>query len=135
MKPSSLSAALYVALVFASGVVVGAFGHRLLFVNSVNSSNRPPNPEEWRRKYNEEIRTRLSLSPEQFTKLQAILDETRQRFRDLRERSKPQMKAIQDEQVQKINAILDERQRAEYTKFREERERRREMDRRDRGGR
>nr|MCU0246613.1 hypothetical protein [Bryobacter sp.] len=53
-----------------------------------------------------------------------ILDYTRDRYRAARERMRPEMKQIQDEQAEKIRAMLNEKQRSEYEKILEERERR-----------
>ncbi|MGH9720802.1 MAG: hypothetical protein ACRD8O_11365, partial [Bryobacteraceae bacterium] len=67
------------------------------------------------------------LTPDQVTKLEAILDATRKRHKEMQERSKPELKAIQEEQVNQIRAMMNESQRAEYEKFREERDRRRQQ--------
>ena len=123
MKRSRLTAVVSLTLVFLSGVVLGAFGHRLYRMNSVMA--RAGGPEEYRRKMVDEMRTRLNLTPEQITGLEKILDETRQRYREYHERHKPEWKAIQDQQVQQINATLNETQRAEYEKMLEERRKQR----------
>lgn len=125
MKRSNLSATLYILLVFVSGMVVGALAHHLYAMRAVSAST-VKTPEEWRRKYVEDMRDHLSLNSVQEVQLGKILDETRQRYRDLHEKSRPDMKAIQDEQIQKIRAILDDRQRAEYEKLRVQREQERE---------
>ncbi len=134
MQRYSLAATLYVALVFLSGALVGAFGYRLYRVNTVNSGPAPPSPEEWRRQYIEDMRVRVGLNADQTSKVQAILDETRRRYRILHERTRPEMKAIQDEQVRKINSLLNEQQRGEYEKLRDERERKRQQERKSRPG-
>ncbi|MFB3825481.1 MAG: hypothetical protein ACE15B_01885 [Bryobacteraceae bacterium] len=123
MRRSSLSAGLYVLLVFLSGALVGAFAYRLYMVNTVNSaSRRPRSPDEYRRSYIQEMRRRLTLSDAQVTQLQQIMDETRDRFHDLHEKSRPLFRAIEDEQAQKVRAILSDTQRAEYERMRAERE-------------
>ena len=127
MKRSSLSTGVYLLLVFLSGIVVGVFANRLYVMNSVSANANPKSPEEWRRKYVAEMRSRLRLSDQQVAQLEPILDETRQRFHDAHERAKPELKAIQDEQVQKIRSILRDDQKAEYEKMREEREKRRQL--------
>lgn len=127
MKRSSLSTGVYLLLVFLSGIVVGVFANRLYVMNSVSANANPKSPEEWRRKYVAEMRSRLRLSDQQVAQLEPILDETRQRFHDAHERAKPELKAIQDEQVQKIRSILKDDQKAEYEKMREEREKRRQL--------
>ena len=127
MKRSSSSAALYLALVFLSGALVGGFGHRLYMMKSVSANTAPRNPEEFRRKWVDEMQTRLRLSPDQMGKLQTILDKTRQRYHEVHERSKPEMTAIQEDQVRKVNAILTPVQQTEYEKLRAEREERRRL--------
>ncbi len=126
-RRSNLTTALYLFVVFLSGAVVGAFAYRLYMVNSVLSGSRPRNAEEYRRKSVAEMTSRLQLSPDQVQSLQRIMDETRQRFRDLHERDKPELKAIEAEQYSKIRAMLTEPQRDEYEKMRAERERRRQQ--------
>jgi hypothetical protein len=130
MRRSSLTTGIYLLLLFLSGVAVGAFGLRLYTLNSVNASVNPRNPEEFRRRYVAELRTRLKLTDDQVNRLGPVLDETRLRYRELHEKHKPEMKVIQDDQVKKIRAILTDTQQAEYTKLLEERERQRQREHR-----
>ena len=133
MKRATLSTALYVSLVFLSGAVVGGFAHRLYMVNTVFSGPVTPKPEEVRHKIVEEMRTRLSLTDQQVTQLSAIMDTTKARFHEVRSkwdkeakiRAKPELKAIQEDQVVKIKEILTEAQRPEYDKYRADREKQR----------
>jgi uncharacterized membrane protein len=122
MKRSGLAAALYVALVFLSGAVVGIFGYQLYTTRAVSASVPVPKPAEYRKKYVEEMTGRLHLSPEQVTQLGTILDETRNRYHEEHDRSKQQLAQIHDDQVQKIHEILTPAQLPEYDKFRAERE-------------
>jgi len=128
MRRSTLTTGLYLALLFLGGVAVGVFGHRLYTLNSVNASVNPRNPEEFRRRYVAELRARLKLTDDQVARLGPILDETRQRYHDLHEKHKPEMKAVQEDQVQKIRAILTDAQQSEYTKLLDERERLRQRE-------
>jgi Spy/CpxP family protein refolding chaperone len=127
MRRSSLTAGLYLLLLFFSGVAVGAFGLHLYTLNSVRATG-PRDPNEFRRRYIEELRTRLKLTDEQVNQLGPILDETRRRHRELMDKHRPEMKAIQDEQVSKIRAILQDSQQAEYTKLLDEREKQRQRE-------
>jgi hypothetical protein len=111
---------LYLVLVFVSGVLVGGFGVGLY---SRRWSAERLSPDEMRKRYEEEMRSRLNLNAEQAEKLHAILEATRIRFHELREKYRPEVQAIQQSQVDSINTILDAKQQAEYTKLREERER------------
>jgi hypothetical protein len=114
-------------LVFASGAVVGALGHRYYSLKSVTAA--PPSgsrsPEEYRKRYMNTMNERLKLSSTQQVRLEEILDETRDRYRLFWEKHGSERKEIEDGQVALINAILDEEQRTEYAKMRKEREERR----------
>jgi DNA anti-recombination protein RmuC len=125
MRRNTLITGLYLVLLFLSGIAVGVFGLRLYTLNSVRASVRP-SPEEFRRKYVEEMRTRLKLTDDQASKLGPILDETGRQFRELREKHRPELKAIQDEQTEKIRALLTEAQQAAFSRFQEEREKQRQ---------
>jgi len=129
----TLSTAFYILLVFLSGAVVGAFAHRLYMVNTVVSAK----PDEVRHHILDEMRTRLSLSEEQVKQLNAIMDSTKARYHEVKERwdkqskqaAQPELKAITEDQAGKIRAILSEPQRIEYEKYRAERQKRREQQR------
>jgi hypothetical protein len=143
MNRSSFSIGVYMLAVFASGAVVGALGHRLYTAQSVIATpgtDRPggrPSPEEFRRRYVQELQTKLNLDADQLTRLNAVLDDTRDRFRAVREKykadhdainikSRPEMKAVHEHQVTQIRALLkDDAQRQAYDQFLAERERRR----------
>jgi hypothetical protein len=128
MKRSTASLALSLFLVFVSGVAVGALGHRSLQQTDQKQQHKPRTPEEYRQAYLAELKTRLKLSGEQVQKLNAILDETREEYRKLREKQRPDMKAIQDAQTEKINSMLSAEQRSEYAKMRREREEKRKAE-------
>ncbi len=120
MRRSNLATLLYLLLVFISGAVVGGFANRLYMMKTVNAESRPPrNRADFRKQYVQEMRTRLHLTDPQVVQLQQIMDATGQRFRDLH-------KSIEDEHVQKVIAMLNGDQRAEYAKMREERDRHRQ---------
>jgi hypothetical protein len=123
MKLSRLAVSLYALLIFASGIAVGAFGLRLYTAKSV-AANTAHDPAEWRKRYVAEMQSRLHLDPAQDRKLNEILDETRVRFTEAKERMKPEMERIRNEQVEKIRAMLTDTQRPEYDKMRRERQER-----------
>lgn len=122
MKRSAASLALSLILVFASGVVVGALGYKSLGQSEQKKDSPPRTPEEFRKAYLAEMRARLKLSEEQVQKLNTILDETREKYRQLREKQRPEMKAIQEGQTSEINSMLSAEQQQEYAKMRRERE-------------
>jgi hypothetical protein len=125
MRRSSLAAALYLALVFVSGIVVGAFGYKLYSGSSVSATSPRKSPEEYKRHYLAEMQSRLTLTDAQLSKVSAILDETRDQYRLFRDTHKAEMQAILDAQVRGIKAVLSPEQRQEYEKMREERQKRR----------
>jgi hypothetical protein len=129
MMSSRLTMIASLTLVFLAGVGAGFLGHSY-YGESHASAKGPgrPSPEEMRRAYLQEMTTRLKLDGTQSKDLETILDDTRAQFREMREKHRPEMKAIQDQQVQRIDAILNAQQKAEYSKMREERERRRQAE-------
>jgi len=153
MKKSKLSALLSLTLVFVSGAVLGAFAYRLYFASPVlgtrisPTSNQKKSPEEFRKNYIATITKDVKLDPEQIKQLNVILDETRDEFNQLNEKSKPErdemnarkdafdakwrpaFEAIHNKQVERINAILREDQRSLYASFQAERARQRKLQR------
>lgn len=123
MKLSRGAIALYVGLIFASGAVLGGFGHRFYTVTTVNAK-ASKNPEEFRQRYMSEMRGRLTLTPEQYTKLEFILDETRARIRDAQKKLDPEIVEIRLEQIDKIRGMLTAEQKPLYEQLRKEREER-----------
>jgi Spy/CpxP family protein refolding chaperone len=121
VKLSRLTIALYVGLIFASGVVLGVFGHSLYAVTTVVSKTNPK-PEELRKKRLAEMQTRMKLSDEQVAKINSIYDETRAKFHEVRERYRPEMDVLERAQRDKVRSILSPEQQAEYEKMLKERE-------------
>jgi len=121
VKLSRLTIALYVGLIFASGAVLGVFGHSLYSVSTVISKGNPK-PEELRKKRLSEMQVRMKLSDEQASKINSIYDETRIKFHEVRERYRPEMDALESAQRDKIRSVLSPEQRAEYEKMLKERE-------------
>ncbi len=122
MKRSNLVLAAYLLAVFLSGGVVGYLGHYLFVARTTGEKAAPRSPDDYRRKYVEEMRSRLNMREEQVQQLNAVLDSTRLRYREFRERHRPELNAIQEEQVSKIRSLLTEPQRLEYEKMRTERD-------------
>ena len=128
MRRSSLSVAISMLAVFLSGAVVGVFGHRLYTARSVYSAVQKParmSPEDWRRHYVDELRTRLKLEEAQVVRLNQILDETRDRFHALREKGRPEAEQIRQDQRNNIRIMLNASQTPEYEKILQERDKKR----------
>jgi hypothetical protein len=126
VKRSQLGIVLSLFAVFGSGIVVGAFGYHSYTTKTVSATGQPPvkrdTPEEWRRKYVNELHTRLNLDDSQLGRLNAILDETRERFRVLKEQQKQETDQVRASHSEKIREMLRSEQLPEYQKFRDERD-------------
>jgi len=116
MRRSNVATLVYLLVVFASGAVVGAFANRLYMAKTVNATvSASPSRAELNKQYIQDMRSRLHLTDAQVTELQQIMDATGQRMHEMH-------KSIKDEHIRKVVAILDDSQKAEYAKMREERE-------------
>lgn len=135
MNRSTATLVLYLSAVFLSGSAVGALSYRYYAgKDTVAAKTRRPrlSPEEFRQAFLNEMKTRVKIDDSQAAQIDTIMVETMRKFSDLRTKIRPQEKALYDEQVERISAVLNPQQQAEYAKMREERERRRkeEADRR-----
>ncbi len=121
MRLTRWTIALYMALVFVCGGVVGAFAHRLYTVSGVSANATTRNPEEFRKRFLADMKARLKLSDDQTAKMDGILEETRMQFHATRARIEPEMKKIREDQQQKISELLSPEQEAEWQKILAER--------------
>jgi Spy/CpxP family protein refolding chaperone len=126
MKLSRAAIAAYIVLVFLCGAVLGAFSFRLYTVSTVSAKSPQvsPNPEQFRKNYLATMRSRLTLSDDQVTRLNLILDDTRARIREVHDRSQPEVQEIRKEQTDKIRALLSAGQRSTYEEMLKQREQR-----------
>jgi len=122
VRLSRLTIGLYVGLIFASGAVLGVYAHSLYTVAHAESVKSNPKPEDVRKKWMGELQTRLKLSADQSARINAISDETRARFHEVRHRMDPEMEKIGKEQREKVRTVLTPAQQSEYDKMLKERE-------------
>lgn len=114
MVKSRSSAILSVALVFFSGVMVGAVANRLYMVGGVSGTKdiapplRPPerSPEEVRKHRIEEMRHDVKLDDQQVVQLEKIYDHTLDQFKDIHKRLDAEGRTVQDRQTESIKAML-----------------------------
>lgn len=127
---------IYLLVVFVGGLAIGVSGYRFYEIKTVSANpSVPVSPEKWKQRHIQEMKSRLHLTDSQSAQLGTILDETRSEYREVMERSRPDMERIQAEQYARVKAILTPEQLPEYDKFHAEREtHRREMDRKMGGG-
>ena len=79
------------------------------------------------------MHSRAKLSDRQLQMLNVILDQTKQDYRDMRERHKPEVLEIKQNQIARVKSILTAEQIPAYEKLVAEREeRQKEQDDRDR---
>jgi hypothetical protein len=130
MKGNKFAAALLSILIFLSGVAVGALAHRYYASTTVNAKTMA---EDFRQRYVAEMESRLKLTSNQVTQLETILDETKAKYKAVRDQFHPQMLAIKNEQIARVKAILTAQQIPVYERMVAEHERRaREQEARDR---
>jgi len=74
------------------------------------------------------MRQKLKLNPKQVSTLSQILDQTDNQMRELHQKYRPEMTAIHNTQVECVKGMLNDAQRAEYTKMLAEREAKRKTE-------
>ncbi|MBI4442260.1 MAG: hypothetical protein HY649_02665 [Acidobacteria bacterium] len=115
MKSEKTKAVLYVVLIFLCGFLSGAVATNLwTYRDGLSSRARADSPRasgtRSRERALERFQQRLDLSPEQMTQLHAILDETRQSYRQ----HELEIKSIRDQGNARIRAILNDEQKARF---------------------
>jgi hypothetical protein len=142
MPKSKLSAFFSLVLVFASGALVGAVGHRLYTVNPVSSgsaiSPMPPrqkmDPEEARRRLIADMKLKVQLDEKQIVQLNHIYDQTKEQFDQLFKKRNADGRAIWEAQTERIRAILRPDQLPLYEQYRANREAERDAERKKHRG-
>ena len=123
MKLSRATIALYVGLVFASGVVLGFFSNRLYSATTVSASKTgsgKPTAEEFRKWVNSYYPKRLQLTGDQVQQMNLILDESQAQVNAIHARVEPEIQAVHANQITRMNLMLTPTQQTEYDKMRKE---------------
>jgi hypothetical protein len=129
MHPNQTKAVLLAVLLFCFGITVGALGHRYYVAGAVSAKTA----EDYRQKYVGEMQSRLKLDAHQVAQLQVILDQTKARVKAVREKYHPEMVAVKDAQLKRVESILKPDQIKEYKRMVAEREQHaKEQEERDR---
>jgi len=96
MPRSRLTIALYLILVFASGILVGVVSHRLYATTSIASANNSPQTvAEFRRRYLEGMKKEVGASEAQLVEIGKILEDTKEKVDELAAAEKPLHDKIQ----------------------------------------
>jgi len=129
MKRNQWAPVLLAILLFCCGAAVGALVDHFYAVRVVSAKTA----EDFRQRYISETRSRCRLTPAQVSQLEAILDDTKDKVKAVRDSYHPAMVKIHNEQVARVKSILSPDQIPAYEQLVAERERRaREQEERDR---
>jgi hypothetical protein len=120
MKRNQWTAAVMAVLLFCCGAAVGALGHRYYTAREVNAKSA----EDFRHRYVSEMHSKLNLTSSQVTQLETILDETKAKFKAVKDSYRPAMLEIKREQVSRVKSILTPQQIPIYDRLVAEREQR-----------
>ncbi len=121
MLTNKHKAQLIILTTFILGVVVGASGHFLL--SKQTSTRQPGTPKE----VIEEMTRVLKLDSKQVTQVDRILYETRQKYQEVRNQTKPQYDTIREASRQRIKEMLSPDQEELYRQWNKEQDAKREQ--------
>jgi hypothetical protein len=128
MKRNQWAATVLAILLFCLGAAVGALAERYYHTAVVDAKTA----EDWRESYVREMKSKLSLSDTQVRQLETILDETKARYKAVRDSYRPAMLRVKEGQINEVKSILSPKQVPVYEKLVAEREQRhREQEARD----
>lgn len=126
IKRNQWTATLFAILLFCAGAAVGALAHRYYTATVVNA-------EGFRHHYVSEMQSKLNLTPDQVSRLETILDETKAQYHAVRDSYRPAMIKIKQEQISRVKSILTAQQVPIYEQMVADHERRaREQEAHDR---
>ncbi len=129
MKRNRWPAILFAVLLFCCGAATGALAHRYFAISTVNAKSA----EDFRQRYLSEMKSKLKLTPDQVSQLELILDETKEKYRAVREQYRPAMLKVKNEQTSRVKSMLTAAQIPAYEQLVAEHERRfKEQEERDR---
>lgn len=118
---------LWLVLVFASGVTIGAVGHRYYQQEPVVArSSQRPTRDEIRRGFLENLRTRVGVSEEQISRIVEILDRGRANADEHKASVDREIRHMQEVVSAEIRAVLTPEQVKRYEDWREQRRRERQ---------
>jgi hypothetical protein len=124
MPRSRISIALYLFLVFGSGILVGIVSNRLYSTSTASANATAPGTmSEFRNRYLDGMRTKVGVNEQQIVKITKTLDETKRKFDALAAQEQPLHDRIQQEHIDEVKALLTPQQIAAYDNWRAERER------------
>ena len=129
MKRQQWTGVALAALLFFGGAVVGLLADRYYNATVVSAKTS----ETYRQRFVAEMESRLKLTSSQVRQLEAIMDDTKAKYKAVRDSYRPQMLAVKNEHIAQVKSILTAKQIPGYEQLLSERERRaREQDEQER---
>ncbi len=126
MKRNQRAAALFAVLLFICGAAVGALGERFYSTTTVNAIDP-------RQRYLADMKSKLTLTDSQVAQFDSILDDTKAKYKAVRDSYHPAMLKIKQDHIARVKSILTPDQFAIYQRIVADREQRaREQEERDR---
>jgi Spy/CpxP family protein refolding chaperone len=108
MRRNQWAAALFALIIFCCGIAVGVLADRYYDTEVVVAKTTPA--ENFRKHYVSQMRSRLDLTPAQVAQLETILDDTKAKYKDLRDKYRPQVAEIKNGQIERVKSILNPHQ-------------------------
>src|SRR3984957_15854463 len=107
MPRNRISIAVFLFLVFASGIMVGVVSYRLYATNTASANNTPRSMSEFRKRYLDGMRTKVGASEPQIAAITRTLDETKRKYDELAAEEQPLHDKIQQDHINEIKALLN----------------------------
>lgn len=124
MRRLNLLLVLNLGLIFLSGLVVGGFGYRVFFGNCAKKAAVHKTADEVRKEYVASLKKAVGLEPDQASKIDQILINTRAEYLEIHKRIEPDVKALHERQIAQMRAVLTPAQQVKFDQWRNEREHR-----------
>ena len=118
MPRTRTSIALYLILVFGSGVLVGIASNRLYSATTASAKNPKQSVAEFKKMYLAAMKDEVGASPEQVGEIAKILDDTRKKEEEFVAQEKPTQNRIQQDHIDQIKELLNPQQRIAYDNWR-----------------
>ena len=129
MKRQQWTGLMLAALLFFGGAAVGALANRYYTMTEVSAKTS----ETYRHRYVAEMESKLKLTTSQVKRLEAIMDDTKAKYKAVRDSYRPDILRVKNEHIALVKSMLTPQQIPGYEQLLSERERRaREQDERDR---
>jgi hypothetical protein len=129
MKREQWTGLMLAALLFFGGAAVGALANRYYTMTEVSAKTS----ETYRHRYVAEMESKLKLTSVQMKRLETIMDDTKDKYKAVRDSYRPAMLQVKNEHIALVKSILTPQQVPAYEELLKEREQRaRQQDEKDR---